>query len=149
MKRIHLTSRRIGGVLNGGALIEGALIGIGFVAIFFGGCSKDGTTKPPDSTPGLVTIEAEGYTSSNNGGGAGITKPFCSGASGTYAVEGVDSTGDWIEIPFHLPEATCFRDSLRGEGLQDSVRTFEVLFRHADSAVAADTLASPPGKGFG
>lgn len=118
------------------------------IALLAIGCSKD-STSPTSTPPSLVRIEAEGFANASDGGGSGITTPYCSGASGQHAVEGIDFDGDWIEIPFSLSETGCFSDSLRGEGIENDIRRFAVAFYQNGVVVASDTLETPPGKGFG
>jgi hypothetical protein len=63
-----------------------------------------------------VLVEAENYVASYNTGGIGIQIVACSGASGGYAVEGVDVPGEWIEIPVTVPEIYGYADTLRSAG---------------------------------
>jgi hypothetical protein len=63
-----------------------------------------------------ITIEAESYTASFDAGGNSIYTAYCSGASGTYAVEGFDTTGDWIEVTITTPEVGAYADTLRSAG---------------------------------
>ncbi len=52
-----------------------------------------------------VTVQAEGeeYVDSYNLGGLEITKSFCSGASEYHAADGLDRTGEWIEVEIAVP----------------------------------------------
>ena len=63
-----------------------------------------------------IIVEAEDYVSSHNEGGEPITVTSCGGASGGYAVEGYDSTGDWIELRVTLAVAGTYEDILRSAG---------------------------------
>jgi len=52
-----------------------------------------------------VTVQAEGeqFVDSYNIGGIEISKAFCSGASEWYAADGLDVTGEWIELDIAVP----------------------------------------------
>ncbi len=134
--------------LNRAALAIALSIPAAFLLL--NGCNKD-STKPAVNPPAgdTVRIEAESYTDAHDTAGARDSTLHCSGASGFLAVEGVDSDGDWIQMPFTLEDRTCFSDSLRGEGMFGDVRRFAVQFYMGDALVASDTLVTPPGNGFG
>jgi hypothetical protein len=63
-----------------------------------------------------LVIEAESFVASHNAGGDPIVVVSCSAASGGYAVEGVDSIGDWIELVLNVPVIYGYADSLRSAG---------------------------------
>ena len=63
-----------------------------------------------------IIIEAEAYVASYNAGGEPIGWVYCSGASGGRAVEGFDSTGDWIEVVLTVPGTYGYVDSIRSAG---------------------------------
>ncbi|MFH1219272.1 MAG: hypothetical protein V1694_02320 [Candidatus Eisenbacteria bacterium] len=63
-----------------------------------------------------IVVEAESFVASYNAGGDPIYVVDCSGASGGKAVEGFDTTGDWIEVILNVPEAYGYVDSVRSAG---------------------------------
>ncbi len=50
-----------------------------------------------------VQAECEDYVDSYNIGGGPIMKSFCSGASEFHAADGLDITGEWIEVEIAVP----------------------------------------------
>lgn len=50
-----------------------------------------------------VQAECEEFTDSYNIGGEAIIKSFCSGASEYYATDGLDISGEWIEVAVAVP----------------------------------------------
>ena len=50
-----------------------------------------------------VQAECEQYVDEYNIGGLTIGKAFCSGASEYYAADGIDVTGEWIEVDIAVP----------------------------------------------
>ena len=63
-----------------------------------------------------IIVEAESYIASYNAGGLDIYVVNCTSASGGLAVDGVDTTGDWIEVVLDVPEIYGYADSLRSAG---------------------------------
>jgi hypothetical protein len=63
-----------------------------------------------------IIVEAESYVASFNAGGEPIGWVYCSAASGGRAVEGFDTTGDWIEVVVTIPEIYGYADSIRSAG---------------------------------
>jgi hypothetical protein len=65
-----------------------------------------------------VEIEGELYYAygSNNEGGLPIHVTACSGASEGHYADGIDYSGDWIELAIDLPEAICYAASIRFQG---------------------------------
>jgi len=57
----------------------------------------------PASAGVTVQAECEEYVDSYNLGGEEITKSFCSGASEYHAADGLDITGEWIEVEIAVP----------------------------------------------
>jgi hypothetical protein len=68
------------------------------------------------AAPAAILVEAESFVASHNAGGGIIYTVSCSGASGGYAVEGVDTVGDWIEMMVTIPETYGYSDSLHSAG---------------------------------
>jgi len=64
-----------------------------------------------------IVVEAENFGNHYNAGGNDIAWVSCSAASGGRAVEGFDTTGDWIEIAVTVPDTYVYVDSLRSAGL--------------------------------
>lgn len=62
----------------------------------------------PSSWP---NIELEDYTASYDdpSGSLTIRAPYCSGASGEKAVQGLDYPGEWIKVPVYIPHAGEYR----------------------------------------
>jgi len=50
-----------------------------------------------------VQAECEEFVDSYNIGGLEIMKSFCSGASEYYAIDGLDVTGEWIQVDIAVP----------------------------------------------
>lgn len=50
-----------------------------------------------------VQAECEELVDSYNIGGLEITKSYCSGASEYHAIDGLDVTGEWIEVDIAVP----------------------------------------------
>ncbi len=50
-----------------------------------------------------VQAECEVYVDSYNIGGQEIMKSFCSGASEYHAADGLDISGEWIEVEIAVP----------------------------------------------
>lgn len=98
-----------------------------------------------------TTLEAETCTETYDVGGEAIHVLPCNSASGGFAVQGVDVSGEWIAFPLEVPQPIAFRDSLRSAGEEGVVRTHVVEYRRADTGVlvVADTLVTLPGSGIG
>ncbi len=110
------------------------------------------TAIPAIASPQRIRIEAEHYVASHNVGGGQIIRGACNhGASGGLAIEGLDWSGDWVEYLLTLADGFCFVDSLRSAGRVGSIREFVMeFFREGEPGIpVADTLASPPGGGYG
>lgn len=73
-----------------------------------------------------IVVEAENFVNHYNAGGLDIVWVSCSGASGGRAVEGFDTTGDWIEIAVNVPETYVYVDSLRSAGELDAESDIEL-----------------------
>lgn len=97
-----------------------------------------------------LTVEAESYTASFNAGGTGIYVTYCSGASGSYAVEGFDAAGDWIEVTLTTPELGAYGDTLRSAGIygiQGDVRI--TIFNAGQGGEDVTSYYQPLGQGIG
>lgn len=107
-------------------------------------------TAVPCQAAGL-RVEVEDLTTFYNYSGTTIGTVSCSGASGQFAIQGVDFPGEWIEIPFTLTSTVAFVDSLRSSGYTNERRQFSVHFISEGNLQSApgDTTTTGLGLGFG
>ena len=98
-----------------------------------------------------LRVEAEGLATFYNYSGTTIGTVACSGASGRFAIQGVDFPGEWIEIPFTVTSAVAFVDSLRSSGYTNEHRQLSVHFISEGNLQSApgDTMTTGLGLGFG
>ena len=55
-----------------------------------------------------VMVEGEDYVEYNDIGGGLIRPEFCSSASGQYAADYIDVTGEWIMLRATFPSSGCY-----------------------------------------
>ncbi len=98
-----------------------------------------------------MQLEAENYSRKFDAGGLAITPVACSAARGGWAVDNMDSPGDYIEWPLTLAQGLVFRDSLRSAAAIGTIRHFAILFLPVGGGepALAETLTTPLGKGLG
>ena len=98
-----------------------------------------------------IRLEAEAFIDSQDNGLEPITIVPCNLASGGYAVDGVDATGDRIVLDLPLDLGFCFQCAIRSAGDVSLIRTFEVSFHMVPDGTLlfADTLTTIPGSGIG
>lgn len=106
---------------------------------------------PALAAAGNIRPEAEAFLDSQDGGLDPVTVVSCTQASGGFAVDGVDATGDQIVLGLSLQERFTFRPGIASGGDDTLVRVFEVSLSNAANGetLFADTLTTPPGTGVG
>ncbi len=105
------------------------------------GCKEEDTTGPGSIPASAVAVEAEDMSDFLDRGSAGIVIVDQNGASGGRAVEGLDKTLEWIDIPVHFEGtgryAVTFRHASVAEGtVTVSVRSPALKGKYVDWAVS-------------
>jgi len=98
----------------------------------------------------LEAEEFEGYGSYNIGG-SDIRATYCSYASGGLAVDGLDTTDEWIKLKVTFPRGGCFTSRLDYQSAYGD--TVELVVRLLDYPSVGEELRSDytlsGGYGFG
>jgi len=109
------------------------------------------SSLPHAAPAGDVAIEAETYFDSWDIAAPSIQPVECESASDHWAVDGVDTQGEWIALHLTLPERLCFFSKLGSAANPPYVRTWEIQYHKDDLSepiIAADTLTTEPGQGL-
>jgi hypothetical protein len=100
-----------------------------------------------------LRIEAEDYEAygSHNIGGWDIASVYCGGASGWFAVDGLDVPGEWIMLKVTFTESACFNTRLDYQASYED--TVQLVVRMLDFPAPGEELLADyslsEGWGFG
>jgi hypothetical protein len=78
--------------------------------------------------PQVITVEGETFVASHNLGGYSIQVGYCDSASGDHVADGLDLTGEWIELAVALPASDCYTARLAVQGWPQQVNTLRLSF---------------------
>jgi len=99
-----------------------------------------------------IHIEADTYFTSGDLPGHGYTigPVRCDAATESLAVDGVDSSGEWIKIRLSIPADYCFYTGMSSAGAEGYERHFQIEYLTDDgnqTLAGSDLLITPPGAG--
>lgn len=112
---------------------------------------KAGTARVTYHLSSWPNIECEDYTSSYDdpSGANPITAPYCSGASGLKAVQGMDYPGEWIRVPVYVPHAGEYRVLLNYQAMAGDDIRVRVGIEGCGAPVPECDFVLNQGKGIG
>ena len=97
-----------------------------------------------------VLVEAESYTESYDMGGASIMSIACTSASGGLAVDGLDISGEWIEVKATIPAEACYELIMSFQApYAEWIDTTVTVFDDAHLSVEAEVDVTLKGEGLG
>ncbi len=97
-----------------------------------------------------VLVEAESFTDGYDMGGASIMAIACTSASGGLAVDGLDISGEWIEVKATIPDEACYELVMSYQApYNEPIETRVTVFDDAHLTVEAEVDVSFKGEGLG
>ncbi len=97
-----------------------------------------------------VLVEAESYTDGYDMGGASIKSIACTSASGGLAVDGLDISGEWIEVKATIPDEACYELVMSYQApYAELIETRVTVYDEGHSTVEGDIDIDLIGEGLG
>ncbi len=97
-----------------------------------------------------VLVEAESFTDGYDIGGASIMSIVCTSASGGLAVDGLDISGEWIEVKATVPDEACYELVMSYQApYAEPIETRVTVYDEGHSAIEGDVDIPLIGEGLG